>query len=98
MSYPNGRSQTCEETHGSKLNGFSCEFYPSGRLAYTRHIHDDLCAGPFRLYFNTSPFRLREAIDFVIVGGKEYANYSAKYDSLGRLVSRTGRLRVRTDP
>ena len=97
LFYPNGRPQVCESTRKGKLNGFSCEFYPNGRLASTRYLVDGLRTGPFRAYFNTHPSRLREATDYVIVAGREYANYSARYDSLGRLVLRTGRLLARAD-
>ncbi|MDJ0367935.1 hypothetical protein QMK33_22565 [Hymenobacter sp. H14-R3] len=86
-----------EEAHRGKLNGFSCGFTPHGRVGFTRYMVDGLRVGPYRLYYDGPPPRLHVAIDFLVVAGKEHQNYYEARDSLGRLLARTGRLRVQAD-
>lgn len=95
--YPDGRPMTCEKRHGGQLNGFSCGFFPSGRLEYTRYLQNGRRVGPYRNYYNTPAPNLRQAIDFVTVAGKEYANSYTEYDAGGQRIAQTGRLVARAD-
>ena len=88
--YPSGQLLSWEEFHQGKPHGSFYDFLEDGAVSTIRHFTDGMHTGQQLLFFDRPRNQIHKYTYTVVGDGKEWQDRYVVYDTLGRVIERTG--------
>ena len=90
LFHPNGQLMSWQQVHRGQRHGKSYDFLANGALLHIEHFNRGQRTGRNKWFYEHPRNQLHTEVELLTVAGKEWQNGYAEYDTLGRLVARTG--------